>query len=90
MNKTNFQHGWAALVIQIIVLVLTHDAWLGAYLAIGFYLGREHAQQEYKYAKNVATLKWYAGFTGWSKDKIYDVLVPIVFTVTFSFSIKFI
>lgn len=64
--------------MQIIGLLLTGSIWAGALFSIGFYLGREHAQQEYKYAKNVASLKWYKGFTGWSKDKFYDVFNPLV------------
>ena len=29
-------------------------------------------------ASDVTTLKWYAGFAGWSKDKWLDVIAPVV------------
>ena len=67
--------------MQLIGLILTGNVWAGALFAIGFYIGREHAQQEYKYAKDVTTLKWYAGFVGWSKDKWLDVISPVVAVV---------
>lgn len=78
MNRTNYAHGAYALLIQFLGTLLSGNAWIGAALAIGFFIGREHAQQEYKYAKDVTTLKWYAGFTGWSKDKLLDVVTPVV------------
>ena len=78
MNKTNFIHAAWAVAMQIIGTLLTGNVWAGALFAIGFYLGREHAQKEYKYARDVTTLKWYAGFTDWSKDNFYDVLTPLV------------
>lgn len=78
MNRTNYAHGGYALLIQLLGTLLAGNVWIGAALAIGFFIGREHAQQEYKYAKDVTTLKWYAGFVGWSKDKLLDVIAPVV------------
>ena len=78
MNTSNVTHAVWAIAMQFIGTLLTGNVWAGALFAIGFYIGREHAQQEYKYAKDVTTLKWYAGFTGWSKDKWLDVITPLV------------
>lgn len=78
MNSSNVTHAVWAIIMQFIGALLTGNVWAGALFAIGFYIGREHAQQEYKYARKVETLKWYAGFTGWSKDKWFDVIAPSI------------
>lgn len=64
--------------MQLIGIILTGNAWYGALFAIGFYVSREHAQREYKLAKDVKTLKWYQGFVGWSLDAWLDVIAPLV------------
>ncbi len=78
MNKTSINHG---LVAGIITLVMSPiNPYFGAVFIIGFYLGREHAQVEYKHFKygTKNTLKPWQGFQGWSQDNLLDFIVPTV------------
>lgn len=85
MNMTNVMHGFYAILMQFILTVLTCNVWIGAAFVIGFFLAREHAQKEYKYAKDVKTLKWWQGFTGWSTDNWLDFIVPVVVVCVIGF-----
>lgn len=83
MNRTNFEHAGYALGIQGIVWLLTGSLLAGATFAIGFFLGREHAQAEYKaiaadFNGQRANMPWYAGFNPkyWTLDAALDVALP--------------
>lgn len=83
MNRTNFEHVGYALLMQGVVWLLTGNALAGAMLAVGFFLGREHAQVEYKaiatdFGGKRANMPWYAGFNPkyWTLDAVLDVLFP--------------
>ena len=83
MNRTNFEHAGYALVMQGVVWLLTGNLLAGAMLAVGFFLGREHAQAEYKainmdFGGKRANMPWYAGFKPkyWTLDAALDVLFP--------------
>ena len=86
---TGLFHGTVAIFLQVLVGLLTGDWILGGVAAVMFYLGREHAQREYKIAGYVKTgvsvkdLKpWQAfDFNNWSADAILDLLIPLVFTL---------
>jgi len=76
--------------MQGVVWLLTGNLLAGALLAIGFFLGREHTQTEYKaintdFDGKRANMPWYAGFNPkyWSLDALLDVLVPTVVVVAF-------
>lgn len=69
--------------MQGVVWLLTGNALAGAMLAVGFFLGREHAQVEYKaiatdFGGKRANMPWYAGFNPkyWTLDAVLDVLFP--------------
>jgi hypothetical protein len=89
MNRTNFEHAAYAVAIQIIVWLLTGDWLAGAMLGVGFFLGREHAQAEYRviqkfYNGKRANMPWYGGFEprAWSLDSVLDFMLPIVATLS--------
>jgi len=76
-------HILPALAIQL--LLSPFSWWAGALLAAGFYLGREHAQAEYRviqtyYGGKRANMPWYGGFERrtWNIKSILDWVLPIV------------
>lgn len=87
---TGFFHGAVTVTLQVLVGLLLGDWLLGGVAAIMFYLGREHAQREYKIAGYVKTgmsvkdLKpWQAfDFKNWSVDSLIDLLIPVAFAAT--------
>lgn len=88
MNRTNFEHPAYALLFMAIVGLLTGNWLAGAMLGIGFFLGREHAQAEYRviqkfYEGKRANMPWYGGFEprGWDLKSILDFVLPIVATM---------
>ncbi len=79
MNKTNFEHLAVALFLQAIIGLATGN-WLAAtLLPIGIFLGREHAQREYKIG-NPSLLIGYEALDlwRWSKDALLDLFVPVL------------
>lgn len=84
MNLTNFAHAGLALAVQAVTALIAFafgasfltGLTMGALLAVGFYLGREVTQAEVKAGGD----PWYIGFEIrlWSKDAIYDLIVPTV------------
>lgn len=69
--------------MQGVVWLLTGNLLAGAMLAVGFFLGREHAQAEYKaintdFDGKRANMPWYAGFNPkyWTLDALLDVAFP--------------
>lgn len=77
-TKTWIAHSLIATLL--VGLAYPVSPWLGCIFTIGFYLGREHAQIEYKYFRygKENTLKPWQGFQGWSKDNLLDFLCPTV------------
>lgn len=87
MNRTNIEHLIAALVMQAAIALLTGDWWVGAAAGAFFFLGREHAQVEYKYIKQSSGRRHetpiapeLAAFNPglWSRDAILDFAIPVV------------
>lgn len=70
-----------ALLLQLILSPF--GWWLGACLAIGYYLGREMAQAEYRnieanYDGKRANMPWWGGFQprAWTKKGMLDWILP--------------
>lgn len=89
-------HGVITLVFCIAVLLLKLPVGL-VLIPIGFYIGREHAQAEYRYieahGRKRANCPWWCGFMpeAWTMKGIMDFLLPIIaviFTVVVYDSIK--
>ena len=83
MNKTHLEHLIIALIIQgffiggFYFLGLQHGAWFGFAFVSGLFLGREHAQREYKIG-DPSKLKGYEALDiwRWSLDAKLDLLIP--------------
>lgn len=90
MNQTNFEHAGFALMMQSVFLLLgvfvfdavTTLAWVGAAFASAFFLGREHAQREYKLG-DPSKLMGYEAFDiwRWKLDAVLDLVFPVVASV---------
>ena len=84
MNESNFAHAGLALLAQMMTALIAtafgaelfEAAVMGAFLAVGFYLGREVAQAERK----AGTPPWWSGFDArkWSLDAKLDLLFPVI------------
>ena len=84
----NLGHPAYALLFMAIIGLLTNNWMAGAMLGIGFFLGREHAQAEYRviqkfYDGKRANMPWYGGFErrAWNVKSILDFVLPIVATM---------
>ena len=86
MNRTNFEHAFYALLMQL-PFGLFGYWWMGAAFGAAFFIGREFAQAEYRYIKAnggdryatpmpaefaVFHTKW------WNLDSVLDFLFPVV------------
>lgn len=86
MNRTVFEHVGIALLIQLLVALATGNWWLGACLGAGVFIGREHAQAEYRWIAAFgngrrANMPWAGGFDPrvWNHlDAWLDWLAPAV------------
>ena len=68
-----FEHLLIALAVQAVLGWPTDNWWAGAALGAGVFIGREHAQAEYRwierYGKHLrANLPWW----GWADRRIWD------------------
>lgn len=79
MNKSNFDHAFYAVLLQLLVFFTTGSMLAGACTGVAFFVGREHAQYEYKIG-NPSLLKPWEGFKfwNWSTDSILDVVFPVI------------
>lgn len=77
MNKTNFEHAFYAVLMQVVVFLVTNNWWTGAAFGMAFFLGREHAQAQIKY-----DLGDFAAFDirRWNLDARLDLIFPVVAT----------
>jgi len=76
-------HVLVAVAIQL--LFAPFSWWLGAVFAIGYYLGRETAQAEYRVIQEVyggkrANMPWWGGFQrrAWNTKSILDWALPSI------------
>ena len=89
MNLTPLEHAAEALGIQVAIGLLTGNWWAGAAAGAFFFIGREHAQAEYRWIATFgdglrANLPWYGGFSPkvWTHvDSWLDWLVPALVVV---------
>jgi hypothetical protein len=91
------EHPAYALLFMAIVGLPTGNWFAGAMLGVGFFLGREHAQAEYRviehfYEGKRANMPWYGGFEprGWNLKSVLDFGLPIIVTTIVLIIIKFI
>ena len=83
----NFEHSAYALLFMAIIGLLTGNWFAGACFGSAFFIGREHAQAEYRviqkfYEGKRANMPWYGGFEprGWDLKSILDFVLPIAAT----------
>ena len=78
MNKTNFEHLFVGLVLQLVIWVFTGSWIAGAIFVTGLYFGREHAQREYEIDNPIRLVGYEAlDVWRWSKDAILDLVMPV-------------
>lgn len=82
MNKTHLEHVAVAVVLQAVIWLATGSLWYGFVFVSGLFLGREHAQREYK-TGDPSKLKGYEAldFWRWSKDAKIDLALPVGVTL---------
>ena len=75
------KHVLVAVAMQL--LFAPFSWWLGAVFAIGYYLGREMAQAEYRiineyYGGKRANMPWWGAFQrkAWARKSLLDFLLP--------------
>ncbi len=98
MSQTNFEHAGFALMMQSVFLLLgvfvfrevTMLAWIGAAFASAFFLGREHAQREYKLG-DPSKLIGHEAFDiwRWKLDAVLDLVFPVVAVVAVAAGVMF-
>ena len=83
-------HAVIALLIQSIAGYATGDWWVGCAMTL-FYIGREHAQAEYRWIERYGfgrrvNMPWWGGFDPkvWNLKSLMDWLLPAICTVTFA------
>ena len=83
----NFEHSAYALLFMAIIGLLTGNWLAGACFGSAFFVGREHAQAEYRviqkfYEGKRDNMPWYGGFEprGWDVKSILDFGLPIIVT----------
>jgi hypothetical protein len=83
----NLEHSAYALLFMAIIGLLTGNWFAGACFGSAFFVGREHAQAEYRviehfYEGKRANMPWYGGFEprGWDRKSLMDFLLPIAAT----------
>jgi hypothetical protein len=93
----NLEHSAYALLFMATIGMLIGNWFAGACFGAAFFLGREHAQAEYRviqkfYDGKRANMPWYGGFElrGWNLKSILDFVLPIIVTTIALLIIKFI
>lgn len=76
-------HAALALLVQAAIGLLTGNWWAGAAFGVGLYIGREHAQAEYRWIERYgfgvrANMPWHGGFQGrvWTIKSVVDAIAP--------------
>ena len=92
----SLEHPAYALLFMAIIGLLTGNWLAGACFGVAFFLGREHAQAEYRviehfYEGKRANMPWYGGFEprGWNVKSILDFVLPIIVTTIALLIVKF-
>jgi hypothetical protein len=91
----NLEHSAYALLFMAIIGLLTGNWFAGACFGSAFFVGREHAQAEYRviehfYEGKRANMPWYGGFEarGWDRKSLMDFVLPIAATAIVFIIIK--
>lgn len=81
-------HGVLALLFQAVFGLAFGLWWTAAAVASAFYIGREHAQAEYRaistrYKGKRANMPWFGGFEPrvWTAKSLLDWLIPSAATI---------
>jgi hypothetical protein len=89
------QHSFIAVVIQLIIFALTGNILAGSLAGVFFFIGREHAQAEYRnieknYDRRRRNMPWYGGveFRAWDVKSLLDWILPIVAVSIVEFLLK--
>lgn len=91
MNISNFEHVFYALLIQVLVWLPTRSWWLGAMLSIGVFIGREHAQREYRIDGSSKLSPWEAfDIWNWSVDARLDLFLPAAAVVLVAWAANYV
>jgi hypothetical protein len=79
-TKANILHGVYALLIQIPLCMFIGHWWTVGMILVAFFIGREHAQNEYFITKGgeVGNLPPWTGFIGWNSSNYFGVISPMV------------
>lgn len=88
------QHTIIAVAIQLICAWITSNWWLGAAIGASFYIGREHAQAEYRiiytnYGRKRANAPWWCGFDhrAWTVKDLASWAIPSFAVCLFAFTV---
>lgn len=87
MNKSHFEHALIAAILHIAVGLVTSNWIYGAFLVLGVFWSREHAQKQVKIANDTYTklkdVPWYKGanMLEWSDDAKLDFAIPMIVSV---------
>jgi hypothetical protein len=85
MNNTHIEHAFVAAVITLLGWLAGY-VWIGAALAIGIFIGREHAQREYEIGNPMNLIGYEAlDLWRWSKDALLDLALPVVAALVVAF-----
>jgi hypothetical protein len=81
-------HGSLALLMQAAIGLSTGNWWAGAALGVGLFIGREHAQAEYRWIERYglgirANMPWHGGLQGrvWNIKSLLDMIIPTALTI---------
>ena len=86
-------HALIVLLLQACVGIITSNWWIGAAFAL-VYLGREHAQAEYRWIEHHgsgkrANMPWWGGFDPkvWNVKSMLDWSAPLLTGLTLAITI---
>ena len=94
---SNLEHLFIAVLVQVLIGKLTGNWWIGAALSSGIFMGREHAQAEYRWIETVGghrrsnLLPWSVldiklwDFHSW----FWNLILPIITVVSIATAIQF-
>lgn len=86
MNLSNFAHAGIAASLAILIYLLSGDWLAGACFGSAIFIGREHAQREYKIGDPSKLIGYEAlDFWRWSLDAKLDLIMPLSATVLIYF-----
>ena len=77
-----------ALIIQVILVLITKNFWIGAAAGSFYFIGREYAQAEYRnieanYEGIRANMPWWGGLQprAWTQKGLLDFITPTIVVV---------